>query len=66
MFEAHDLDRFCEIPEAAARLSIHVETAWRWIREGRFPVPVRRVGNKKVVSLRLLVDHINDSTAVAS
>lgn len=62
----NDLDRFVEIPEAAARLSIHEDTAWRWIRSARFPVPVRRVGHKQVVSLRLLVDFINDTTAVAS
>lgn len=62
-----DLDRFADIPEAAARLSINDQTAWRWIREGCFPVPVRRVGNKQVVSLRLLVAFINDTdSAVAS
>lgn len=62
----HDLDRFCEIPEAAARLAIHVETAREWIRTDRFPIPVRRVGSKQVVSLRLLVEFINDTSAVAS
>lgn len=62
----NDLDRFAEIPEAAARLCIHPDVARRWVREGRFPIPVRHVGAKQVVSLRLLVEYINAPTAVAS
>lgn len=54
-----NLDCFVGIREAAERLGIHVVTARRLIREDRFPVPVRRVGNKQVVSLRRLVEHIN-------
>lgn len=62
----NDLDRFAEIPEAAARLTIHPDVARRWIRQNRFPVPVRRVGAKQVVSLRLLVEYINSTEAAAS
>ena len=52
-------DRFLEIPEAARLLTIHPETARRWIREGRFPVPVRTVGGKQVVSSRRLSAYID-------
>lgn len=58
-----DLDRFIGLKEAAERLGIHRETAWRLVREDRFPVPVRRVAGKKVVSLRRLVDFINGEAA---
>lgn len=53
-----DLDRFVSLPAAAERLCIHPETARRLVRQGRFPVPVRSIGGKRVVSLRLLVEHI--------
>lgn len=55
----NDLDRFIGVPEAAARLGIHVGTAQRWIRDNRFPVPVQNLGAKRVVSLRLLVEFIH-------
>jgi predicted DNA-binding transcriptional regulator AlpA len=54
-----DLDRFIGLREAAERLGIHKDTAWRLNKAGRFPIPVREVGGKKVVSLRVLVEFIN-------
>lgn len=54
-----DLDRFVGVPEAAARLGIHPETARQWIREERFPVAVIEVGGTRKVSLRRLVSFID-------
>lgn len=55
-----DLDRFITITDAAKRLCISRSTAYRLIDDKKFPVPVRTVGCKQVVSLRLLMEHIND------
>lgn len=57
------LDRFIGIPEAASLLSIHPVTARRLIRDEQFPVPVRKVGGKQVVSLRRVLEHIADTAA---
>lgn len=60
---AVDLDRFIGLREAAVKLGMHKDTAWRLNKRGEFPVPVRRVAGKYVVSLRLLTDFINASEA---
>lgn len=60
--EQVNLDRFVGIPEAAHRLGVHAETAREWVRAGTFPVPVRMVGSKQVVSLRRLAEYINAAT----
>lgn len=62
-----DLDRFVGIPEAAARLGLHADTARGWIRTGRwereFPtLPVSTFGGKQQVSLRHVVDLIHGRT----
>jgi excisionase family DNA binding protein len=54
-----DRDRFISIPEAADRLGIHPDTARDWIAAGTFPVPVRNVGGRRKVSLRLLAAYVN-------
>lgn len=61
-----DLDRFVSIPEAAVILNVHPVTARRMIRQDRFPVPVRRVAGKQVVSLRRLVEHVNSDMDATS
>lgn len=53
------IDRFISIPEAASFLSIHPVTANRLIREDLFPIPVRKVGGKRVVSLRRVLEYID-------
>jgi predicted DNA-binding transcriptional regulator AlpA len=58
-----DVDRFVDVPEVARRLSLHPDTVRKMIRDEEFPVPVRTVGGKKVVSLRRLVDWINAEAA---
>lgn len=63
-----DLDRFVGVPEASARLNLHPDTAYKWIKSGRwqreFPdVPVQVVAGKQQISLRLLVGFINRRTA---
>lgn len=54
-----DLDRFVGLREAAQRLGIHKDTAWRLNKAGKFPVPVHTVAGKHVVSLRRIVEFIN-------
>lgn len=66
-----DLDRMIGVPEAAARLGIHVDTARAWIRTGRwtreFPqLRIATVAGKQQVSLRRVVQTINELTSVAS
>lgn len=61
-----DLDRFIGLREAADKLGIHKDTAWRLRKAGKFPVPVHTIGGKSVVSLRRLVEHINSDVAEAS
>ena len=61
-----DLDRFIGLHEAATRLGIHKDTAWRLNKAGKFPVPVLTVAGKYVVSLRRLVEFINSDEQVAS
>lgn len=63
---ADELDRFITIADAAKRLCISRSTAYRLIDRKKFPVPVRTVGSKQVVSLRLVTEHINSLDAVAS
>lgn len=36
----------CSVPEAAKRLGLSEVAAYRMVREGRFPVPVLRIGRK--------------------
>lgn len=57
-FDYDDLDRFVTITEAAARLKVSRSTAYRMIRDGSFPVPVRSIAGKQVASLRLLAEHM--------
>jgi excisionase family DNA binding protein len=61
-----DLDRFITIREAAETLAISRATAYRMIAAGTFPVPVRTVGSKQVVSKRHVVDYVNGAESVAS
>lgn len=66
----NDLDRMVGIPEAAARLGIHVDTARSWIRDGRwereFPtVPVSTFAGKQQVSLRHVVELIHGERAAS-
>lgn len=51
-----DLDRFIAVNEAAHRLDIAPDTAYRWIRDGKFPVPTITIGGRRKVHLRTLVD----------
>jgi excisionase family DNA binding protein len=53
-----DVDRFVSITEAARRLEVSRATAYAMVRDGSFPVPVRSVRGKSVVSLRALAEHI--------
>lgn len=62
-FAADDLDRFITVAEAADRFAIAHETARRLVRAGRFPVPVKRVGRVQKVSLRHVVEFINERDA---
>lgn len=53
-----DVDRFVSITEAARRLEVSRATAYQMVRDGDFPVPVRSVRGKNVVSLRALAEHM--------
>lgn len=55
-FAAGDLDRLIGIPEAAARLGMHPITAYRAIKDGKFPVNVVEVNGRKRVSMRQLAE----------
>jgi excisionase family DNA binding protein len=55
-----DLDRYASVPEAAARLGVSPRTAYRMIANNEFPVATVTVAGKTKVSLRRLVDHINE------
>lgn len=35
------LSKFLSDKEVAARLGVSRQTVWRWVREGRFPSPVK-------------------------
>ena len=61
-----DLDKLIPLREAADKLGIHKDTAWRLNKAGKFPVPVLTVGGKRVVSLRRLVEFMHSETAEAS
>lgn len=67
-FAPDDLDRFISIPEAAARLGIGKSLGYQLANAGQLGVPVVKVGHLSRVSLRLLVDFINqtEQTAAAS
>lgn len=50
------LDRqFCSVAEAATYLDIDPSSAYRMIREGRFPVTVVKVGSLTKVPLKPLL-----------
>lgn len=58
-----DLDRFVTLTEAAPILRVSRAKAFRLAQHGEFPVPVRKVGGKQVVSLRRLVEFVNSEVA---
>lgn len=58
-----DLDRFITITEAAPLLGVSRSTAYRLAKAGQFPVPVKTIGSKQVVSLRRVQEHIGSEAA---
>jgi len=52
--EARVEDDLITIKEAARRLQIHPNTAYRLIRAGEFPVPTIQVGKRRKVSSQVL------------
>lgn len=52
--EGEDLDAFISVAEASRRLGITKYDQMRWVRERRYPVPVRQVGGRNRVSARLV------------
>ena len=50
------------IPEAALLLSIAASTGRDWISKGIFPVPTVKINGRRLVSLKLLEQYVEDLT----
>lgn len=56
-----DAPEMLPIAEAAQRLGIHRDTAYRWAKAGTFPVPVVRMGSVLRVRRQQLDEFLNPS-----
>lgn len=47
-----------DVREAAALLGVHPQSMYDWIRSGACPVPVIKIGKKRVVIAKAALDRV--------
>ncbi|MDD3381505.1 MAG: helix-turn-helix domain-containing protein [Rugosibacter sp.] len=52
--------------QAAAYLQISVKTARCWLSLGKFPVPTLKIGDRRLVPIKLLQAYVSDLIGAAS